>query len=252
MRAALFLVVVAFSASPVPAQQIRNDSTFTLVGRVVDYQTGAPLSGARVEIRELKQSAAADSSGRFTIPGLSGGVYTFVTSQLGYITNDEASAIRPGDILTVALIPKPVILEGIAVTADRLKSRRSSVGVSVRAYDRDDLVRASGQSVSSFLAHRDLILVPCRTALAFPSTSGGDTPAFTDCTYLRGQTVPVKLWIDEAPAPGGFEQLAAYGLEEIYAIEIYSALRMVRVYTTWFMERQAQSPGTLEPVCIAC
>lgn len=245
MRAKLLVSLLVLSAAPSSAQQIRSDSTFALRGQVLDYKSRAPLPGALVEIHELDQTVVADANGYFAVTGLSDGSYTFVASQLGYIMHEEASRIERGGFLMITLIPQPIILEGMEVMVDRLESRRKSIGFSVWALERDELMHAPNGNVADYLALRSRMpLVPCWPPRAHMG------PA--DCTYVRGRNVPVKVWIDEIPVIGGMRELETYRPEDIYLIETYPSLRMIRVYTVWFMERLAKTRRGLAPVCIVC
>jgi len=57
-----------------------------LVGTVADKDTGKPLERANVWIPDTKIGAATDANGKFFLPGLTPGKYTFNVSVIGYKT----------------------------------------------------------------------------------------------------------------------------------------------------------------------
>ena len=57
-----------------------------LVGSVVDKETGQALERANVWIPGTKIGAASDMAGKFFLPGLTPGKYTFNVSVIGYRT----------------------------------------------------------------------------------------------------------------------------------------------------------------------
>ena len=65
----------------------------------------------------------------------------------------------------------------------------------------------------------------------------------------RGEYVQPIVYIDERRA-FGLDELASYPMNDIYLVESYDGGRMVRVYTTWFMQRLARGNLGLQNIII--
>ena len=78
----------------------------TLSGQVRSARGGKPVL-AQLEIRELKQTIAADDTGAFSVQ-IPGGKYTVRISAAGFVTQSKAVTVRDGDqaIFNVDLAPK--------------------------------------------------------------------------------------------------------------------------------------------------
>ncbi|MFC1555666.1 TonB-dependent receptor domain-containing protein [candidate division KSB1 bacterium] len=61
-----------------------TDTYGDVKGVVVDNETGEPLVGVNVLVKGTMIGASTDESGRFSIPQLSPGIYTFEASMIGY------------------------------------------------------------------------------------------------------------------------------------------------------------------------
>ncbi len=247
VAAALLLsTVVALPAraqGPKPARR-------TVVGVVVDSTTGKPLAGAVVYLgnREI----LTDSAGRFTLARVADGALQLSASQLGYADRDLDIQVREGlGPLTIALAPDPVKLQAITVMTDRFKNRRNAVPISVRAFDRDVLLGSGEFNLQDFLEFRGgMIAHPCRGGERslgggpFGATFGWTASGGGLCVLLRGQWIEPQVWIDERPAFG--DELTAYAPADLFLVEVYGRGRMIRAYTTWWIESQGKRP--LDPI----
>ncbi|HEX8452860.1 MAG TPA: Ig-like domain-containing protein [Longimicrobium sp.] len=74
----------------------------TLVGRVVNVQTGEPVGGTRVSVQGSGLSAVADAQGRFRIRGVPQGTLTLITMQEGY--DGASQTVRVGTDATAPLV----------------------------------------------------------------------------------------------------------------------------------------------------
>jgi hypothetical protein len=77
---AALVAILSFGPSPAPAQQ-----GSTLRGRVIDAETGDPISYATAQVKDGKR-AATDSTGRFVITGLPAGTSEVTIQAMGYET----------------------------------------------------------------------------------------------------------------------------------------------------------------------
>ncbi|GGG96519.1 SusC/RagA family TonB-linked outer membrane protein [Parapedobacter pyrenivorans] len=103
---AILLLLQAFSA--LKAQQ-------TILGNVVDKDTGAPIAGATVSIGLAGNKSISDESGDFSIE-TAGQADTLYISNLGYVTYRLALTPRySAQLLRVALTPVERVLEEVNV-----------------------------------------------------------------------------------------------------------------------------------------
>lgn len=244
MRIPLALVAAAalLLAAPAGAQeQPRPPSRVELAGRVTDANTGAPVAGVAVRIPQQRRAAVTDSAGRFTLARLRPGEHRVVVSRIGYADMiARVAAGAEGPEVVVELIPRPLVLEGIAVLADRLQQRRRSVAVSVRAI-RDDEIQRTGASRPMQIVQRYAHLAPC------PPRSV-EIGWASQCVIARGGLQPVTVVIDEIPSLAGLDELDSYSPQDLHLIEVYAGGAMVRAYTNNFMERLARTGRQLDPV----
>ena len=106
----------------------------SISGKVVDGETGEALIGASVAVKGTTTGSLTDVDGMFTIPGLSDGTYTIVTSYVGYEDASTKVTVSGGDV-TVANIRMNeggVNLESVVITGtmDIVRDRRTPVAVS--------------------------------------------------------------------------------------------------------------------------
>lgn len=223
-----------------PCRAAAQDSTsvVAVTGRVLDALTGAPVEGAVVELRDVRRKAAADSTGTFVLRAVAPGEHHWVISRLGYAAWEEDMEVADGDAFTVRLLPRPEVLEGITAIASRLQLRRQSAGVMVRALERNEIKLSAAPDVAGLVRDRlGVSGVPCPGAEAEPS-----------CAWVRGELIPVLVYIDERRAPGGLADLTYYLPQEIYSVEAYYGGAVIRVITDTFAARLARGEVTLMPL----
>lgn len=132
----LLAVALAFSSAA---------SAQSLVGRVVDAESGAPLPGAAIVLPALDRGAATGLDGTFQLAGLPRGDARVVVSFLGYLSQTRTVTIGSGEArLDVALAPSIVESPDVTVTARARASDVLSVPQSVAVVDRAELDRAGG------------------------------------------------------------------------------------------------------------
>ena len=233
IRRTLALTLTALAGMSVPIQA-HGQSRVTATGVVTDLNTGTPVNGALVEFPALRRQTLTDKQGRFVIPNVRSGRHNLAVSHLGFKMLVREVTVD-GELMVVYLEPDPVTLKGISVQVDRLATRRQAVGVSVEAFQRSELLNNASTSASEFVRTR-MMLRPC------PNGRGA-------CVDRRGQTVPPVVYIDERRA-FGLEELEAYPTYDIYLVEAYEGGRMIRVYTTWFMQNLARNKVSLQSVII--
>ncbi len=141
--AALFILLCAASVSA---------QTSRIAGRVVDAQSGRPISGAQVMVVGTQLGALAGVDGRFVIRSAPTGTVAVRTLMIGYATKTVTGVAAPamGAVeVNVSLEPAAVELEGITVSAGQergsvaraLDEQRNSVVV-MSAISTEDMARS--------------------------------------------------------------------------------------------------------------
>ena len=143
------------------------------------------------------------------------------------------------------LLPDPVLVDGITVVADRLetierriRSRRNAAPVAVRAFDQERLLASAARDMEDFLSLQG----------GLQATSCGRRAFARRCVWRRGRPVVPRVYIDEAPAIGGLDQLATYRPHELYMVEVFSSGLQIRAYTHHFIESMVRRPRSLMPI----
>lgn len=239
--------LVAGAASPLAAQTPADDSTTAVVrGVVLDALTGARLDGARVRISDLRRGTLTDSAGAFVFDEVPIGGQLLTIEHYGFEGVDVSMRVfEHTPPLQIELNPKPVMLEGLPVVTERLtrmesrlRTRRRATATSVRAVDLERLTRSPARDMVELLQFEAFVtLSPC---------SGRMMSSF--CILRRGRWTQPAVYIDEAPAIGGLDQLATYRPSDLYLVEVYSGGLQIRAYTHGFMERMARRPMALIPI----
>jgi hypothetical protein len=247
VRSTLVSTAILASASARAAAQ-EPARTDVLSGVVRDESSGRPIPNARVRIETMRKGVLTDENGRFHVTDVPTGELDLSVEQYGYVGVDVVMAKLEGEPaeLEVPLTPRPVMLDGVTVVADRLQlmqerlvSRRRAVAVASRAYGSERLFESPARDLLEFLGTEAMLNnVPCDGRL------GGW------CVFRRGRAVQPRVYIDEIPLLGGFDQLATYQPHELYMLEIYSQGQEIRAYTHQFMERMARRPVALIPIGI--
>jgi outer membrane receptor protein involved in Fe transport len=90
------------SPSNQPTPRADNNGSFTLKGRVVDFETTVPLAGATIQLSGTSKTVISDEKGYYTISGISAGEFVLSVSYTGYspftelinIKNDQTHDVR--------------------------------------------------------------------------------------------------------------------------------------------------------------
>ncbi len=244
-------LALAAGASPAACGQAA-DQPVVFGGHVIDTFAGRPVVGAVVRLTEtLRRDGSAivgltDDEGRFAIAGVPPGPSHVLVSRFGYVDLAQVLDIRAGQTIEVAVVPKPVLLEGIVVYVDRLGERLAELPYSARAFAEEEIKLAPDLDVAAFLSSQPgFEFVPCFEA-------GANTGVFNrsrDCIRTRGSVVQrPRIYVDDAPAFGGVRDLATLPTTEIYRIEVIRGCAQIRVYTLPYVENAAARPRSLVPI----
>ncbi|HEV2146655.1 MAG TPA: carboxypeptidase regulatory-like domain-containing protein [Longimicrobiaceae bacterium] len=249
LAAPLALMLCALAAPPAWSQQTPlppppppgtpAPAMITVGGEVLDALTGAPVRDVVISIPALGRKVLTDAQGRFVLNGIRSGTQKWVVSGLGYARwEEEVEATENGAMFTVRILPRPEVLEGITVVADRFQVRRAAEARSVRVVDRQEILASAAPSVFE--------IVGTRTGIR-PMACGAGESEF-NCATVRGRTVRPAVFIDDTYSPAGLEALRSMAPEEMFLIESYGGGRAIRVYTTWYVEKMSQFGNRLPPL----
>ncbi len=251
--AALALAV----ASPLEAVQSRDAPgraflPVALTGQVIDTYRGMPVAGAAVRVEGAERADGSalvdvtDASGRFAIADVPPGPNPVLVSRLGYVDLAQVLDVREGQFVEIAVIPKPVVLEGIEVYVDRLESRIRGLSAATLAFDEAALKTSPDLSVAQYLDSRPgLEFVPCFAN----GSSGGVFAQRRDCLRARGgMPIRPRIYVDDAPGFGGVRELASLPSREVYRVEVIRGCGQIRVYTIAYVEGAAAHPRPLPPI----
>ena len=229
-------------AGPVAAQEPEvDDVRVTIMGVVYDVMTGTAIPTAAVSLENGRQGVLTDDQGIFLLEDVEAGPQLLVVTQFGYQKRAVATTITPesSGMMQVALTPRPIMLAGVTATVEnvtemeaRLRFRRRAAGFATRAYDRQELFRAMSGTPLDFLNQRTLVRVVTCPAGTLASR----------CVFRRGRAIEPWVYVDEALAWGGLDELETYAVSDIYLMEVFSRGSEIRIYTNQFMEQMARKP----------
>lgn len=259
------IVGAALLASPAAAQE-RDRETVDVAGMVSDATTGAPVSGALIQIAGTSVRTLTNEMGRFVLREVPAGQQTWVIERLGYATWTQPLTARHLDQLRIGLMARPVALEAIRASVDRLEARRKLAPYSVHTISRENILSAVATDAGT-LARARMPWVPAWCPIR---TAGGARPvpgsaagvptetSLTDpgervlelgglCIRYRGDVVQPGVCLDDKPVP--LAVLSAYGATEIHAIDYVGGPNpQVRLYTRQFLE----SGERIRPMAFGC
>ncbi|MDN5214838.1 SusC/RagA family TonB-linked outer membrane protein [Fulvivirgaceae bacterium BMA12] len=117
-------------------------------GKITDNQTGEPLIGVTVRIKDTAEGVISDLDGNYALE-----VYPSDIIQFSFVGFDiqEATAGNRG-ILDVALTTSSVKLEEIVVTAIGIERDTRALGYSVTKIERDNITRSGSPNLATTLA----------------------------------------------------------------------------------------------------
>ncbi len=115
------LVLLVFSALIVKAQ------TGSVSGTVLD-ETGQPLPGASILIKETTRSTSTDVNGKFKLPGLSNGTLTLSASFIGYQTLDKVVDVTANATADFKLVPDAQKLNEVVVIGYGTAEKKNLTG----------------------------------------------------------------------------------------------------------------------------
>lgn len=123
----IVLALLALLACAVPA---RAQTAGSVLGRITDAQSGAPLRGVTVQLPDGRLRTESTDDGRYVLVGLPAGEHTLRFEVLGYKPREvERVAVRVGRAtqLNIVLTTAPIALPGVTVEAERVQLVETTV-----------------------------------------------------------------------------------------------------------------------------
>ena len=200
-------------------------------GRILDAESGMGISMSWLQLTDNGARVGADSAGTFRL-ALPLGIYRIVFHGFGYASEEQVIDIRSDTVLTISLRHQPLVLVGIEVNAERLAARARALPWSVRRVTREELVSSPAATPLDALERRSLQLIPCQEG---------------ECVRWRGSLIAPLVCIDELRAVAGLAELENVPFASLHSIEVHDRGRMIRAYTTWFMEQLHKGRISLRP-----
>jgi len=123
-----YLTALALRALWAASHAAQEPTTGTIVGRVVDAATAAPIAGATVQrVDATPSSSSSSSDGSFVLASLAPGAFTVRISKVGYISREFAVQIGAGQTVQFGTVQ----LSRASLTADLSGTVRSNTGAAL-------------------------------------------------------------------------------------------------------------------------
>jgi hypothetical protein len=228
--ASLLLLLSCAVAAPALAQDAASVDRVTLTGRVLDSATNLPVEAVAVKVDGMRIPAVTDSLGRFALASVSAGTHRVTVSRIGYHDTVHELDVGAGMTAVLHIAPQPMVLEQITATVDAFESRRRSVAYASRVGTQRDLAHATSPTLTDYLAKEfNFRPVQCPNVRA------------DLCLRVRGRTRTLRLYVDDNLITGSWGYLNDYPPQQLYRVEVYPALAMLRIYTPWYVEKMAKA-----------
>lgn len=159
---------LAFSILLAPAR-VHAQAAGTITGRVVDAASGQPIAGARVIVVGTNIGTATNSSGTYTLRGVTPGPATVRITSIGYGERREQVNVSAAQTasLDLELRAMAVTLTGVVVTATG-EQRRVELGNAIARVDATEVVKTSAVSNMA-----DLLTARAPGVMVIPGTQTG-------------------------------------------------------------------------------
>ncbi|MBC9934456.1 TonB-dependent receptor [Chitinophaga qingshengii] len=189
---------------------VASGEPLTLKGRVVDFETSAPLPGASVKLAGTSRAVASDNKGYYSINGVKSGDYTLEVTYIGYAAFMEPVALRNNLTLDVRLQAGGGSLGEIVVSAAGRKVHHVT-----HTTDRTVLESIkSAQSVVSGISSQQIAMSADRNVAEVVKKIAGVTIKDDKFVIIRGMNERYNLtYLNGNVAPGTELYSRAFSLD---------------------------------------
>lgn len=174
----IFLLLINFSFA---------GTTGKIAGRVIDKQSGEPLIGVNVLVKDSQLGAATDLDGYYTILNVSPGTYTLQALYIGYQETEIAEVVVSIDLTTKINIELSEttleVTEVITITADRPVIKKDLTATTAVVGD-DEIAALPVTEISEVLELQ---------------------AGYVDGHMRGGRTGEVAYWIDGIPVTDAYD-----------------------------------------------
>ncbi len=206
-RTILLLLFISCTFSALISQQV-------VTGRVTDGETGTPLYGATVTIKESNRGVVTDNNGDFTVNIAGAGTTTIVVRHVGYKTFEQAG-VRAGMRLNINMMPDPIYAGSVVVTATRNGRRIMDLPMRVDMLDSEAVEALPALSADDYL--RMIPGISIGRASSFLSTS---TVSLRGMGNEAGRTLVLVDGVPVNKSDGGSVNWNAIDPDEISRVEV--------------------------------
>ena len=248
LRSLVILLAAAAGAAHAAGQDtVPATRTFTLTGQIVDALNETPVISAVIKVPELQRYVFSDVDGRFSFHDFPQGTWDIVVEMLGYHTLDGSVAVSEGNGLLLRLNPDPVALEGLGVRtrSERLLSqRRLRIPYRVTTISTETFANSINPDPTAiFRRNSRSYILPC------PETAADAAEQMTpSCFWRRGGPAKITVFLDEGRLESGMVELTMLPKEDIHSMDWVPAMRELRIYTKYFIERLDNTRIRLSPL----
>ena len=234
-RAAALATLAIAGVARVAAAQ-----TGTVVGRVTNAITGAPVTTVQVMITGLSLGSAVDADGTFRLANVPAGAREIVARSIGYTPRATAFSVVSNETVTVdlPLTISTIELDAVFVTGSRGDMRRRAIGNSVAVVDASEVVaRSAVTNITELLQAKvpGLTLLPgsgtVGTAALYRLRGAGSLFATNNPTiYVDGVRVSTRVQGNYYPFGQGTTALDAINPADIESIEVLKGPAAATLY----------------------
>jgi iron complex outermembrane recepter protein len=126
-----------------------------IVGTLRDLETGDPVAGAQVRLREMRRTELSRPDGRFHFLDVRPGRYTLTVERVGYAPVDRYVTVMADETATLVIELRPSALEiaGLVVTGARGERGAGEVYQPTSVISEAELRRRLATSLAATIAH---------------------------------------------------------------------------------------------------
>jgi iron complex outermembrane recepter protein len=126
-----------------------------IIGTLRDQETGNPVAGAQVRLREMRRTELSQADGRFHFLDVRPGRYTLTVERVGYAPADRSVTVTADQTTTLVMELRPTALElaGVVVTGARAERGAGEVYQPTSVIGEAELRRRLATSLAATIAH---------------------------------------------------------------------------------------------------